>query len=245
MATKKPEKPEKKQPPQQQKPVLEMSDAEYRKAYRDGKRLERLATGETKEDDWVTWQSLTPEARSVIMAQVRESLPPGQCFTYRVNVKRVVSGDTVILDIDLGFGLLLERRRIRLWGIDCAQPPRGKASGKTAKDRLMELIIPAAEAGELELRTVRVGLAQEDMDHLGRYVGVLFHRGNSINDTLVREGFALPYPAGFVAEPRRVMRDRDGGFIAQDAKGQPTGYIDIARRAAEFGDEDDQVVHPI
>jgi len=39
-------------------------------------------------------------------------------FEYRVKVKRVVDGDTVDVDIDLGFGVWLRGERVRLYGID-------------------------------------------------------------------------------------------------------------------------------
>ena len=37
---------------------------------------------------------------------------------YKVEVLRVVDGDTVDVDIDLGFSTWLKKQRIRLYGID-------------------------------------------------------------------------------------------------------------------------------
>ena len=39
-------------------------------------------------------------------------------FEYRVKIRRVVDGDTVDVDIDLGFGVWLYKERVRLYGID-------------------------------------------------------------------------------------------------------------------------------
>ena len=39
-------------------------------------------------------------------------------YEYRVKIRRVVDGDTVDVDIDLGFGVWLKKQRIRLYGID-------------------------------------------------------------------------------------------------------------------------------
>jgi len=39
-------------------------------------------------------------------------------YEYRVKVIKVVDGDTVDVDIDLGFGVWLKKQRIRLYGID-------------------------------------------------------------------------------------------------------------------------------
>ena len=39
-------------------------------------------------------------------------------YEYKVKVLRVVDGDTVDVDIDLGFSTWLKKQRIRLYGID-------------------------------------------------------------------------------------------------------------------------------
>ena len=39
-------------------------------------------------------------------------------YTYRCKILRVVDGDTVDVDIDLGFGVWLHRERVRIAGID-------------------------------------------------------------------------------------------------------------------------------
>ena len=39
-------------------------------------------------------------------------------YEYRCKVVRVIDGDTVDVDIDLGFGVWLHKERVRLYGID-------------------------------------------------------------------------------------------------------------------------------
>ena len=39
-------------------------------------------------------------------------------YEYNVRLVRVVDGDTVDVDIDLGFGVWLHKERVRLYGID-------------------------------------------------------------------------------------------------------------------------------
>jgi len=39
-------------------------------------------------------------------------------YEYRAKIVRVVDGDTVDVDIDLGFGVWLHKQRVRLYGID-------------------------------------------------------------------------------------------------------------------------------
>ena len=38
-------------------------------------------------------------------------------YEYRCKVLRIVDGDTVDVDIDLGFGIWMQRERIRVMGI--------------------------------------------------------------------------------------------------------------------------------
>ena len=39
-------------------------------------------------------------------------------YRYTVNVVKVVDGDTVDVDIDLGFGMVYKKQRVRMLGID-------------------------------------------------------------------------------------------------------------------------------
>ena len=39
-------------------------------------------------------------------------------YEYRCRIDRVVDGDTVDVDIDLGFGVWLRKERVRMYGID-------------------------------------------------------------------------------------------------------------------------------
>ena len=56
---------------------------------------------------------------------------------YKINVLRVVDGDTVDVNIDLGFGTWIHKERIRLKGIDTPESrtrdPEEKKAGLYAK----------------------------------------------------------------------------------------------------------------
>ena len=39
-------------------------------------------------------------------------------YEYKCKIRKVVDGDTVDVDIDLGFGVWLRKQRVRLVGID-------------------------------------------------------------------------------------------------------------------------------
>ena len=65
-------------------------------------------------------------------------------YEYRAIVLRVVDGDTVDVDIDLGFGIWMKRERVRMMGIDTPESRTRdkveKVFGLAAKERLRELL---------------------------------------------------------------------------------------------------------
>ena len=65
-------------------------------------------------------------------------------YEYRVVIVRVVDGDTVDVDIDLGFGVWLKKQRVRLYGIDTPESRtrdlNEKKYGLMAKEYLKERI---------------------------------------------------------------------------------------------------------
>lgn len=51
-------------------------------------------------------------------AQVRQAGDQNKMYEYRCKVLRIVDGDTIDVDIDLGFGVWIHKERVRLAGID-------------------------------------------------------------------------------------------------------------------------------
>ena len=65
-------------------------------------------------------------------------------YEYRVNIVKVIDGDTVDVDIDLGFGIWMKDERVRMMGIDTPESrTRDKVEkkfGLAAKARLKSLL---------------------------------------------------------------------------------------------------------
>ena len=65
-------------------------------------------------------------------------------YVYRATIIKVVDGDTVDVDIDLGFGIIMKDERVRIMGIDTPESrTRDKVEkkfGLAAKTRLKELL---------------------------------------------------------------------------------------------------------
>lgn len=107
---------------------------------------------------------------------------------------RVVDGDTIDAEIDLGFGVFI-KQRIRLYGIDTPESRtkdlEEKERGLAAKARLTELL-----PKEFIVQTIL-----NKRGKYGRVLGTLLVEDESgnvtdINETLVTEGFAVHYFGG-------------------------------------------------
>ena len=65
-------------------------------------------------------------------------------YNYKFSLVRVIDGDTVDIDIDLGFGVWLKKQRIRLRGIDTPESRtrdlEEKKCGLLAKEKLISLL---------------------------------------------------------------------------------------------------------
>lgn len=112
-------------------------------------------------------------------------------YTYKAKLVRVIDGDTIDAEIDLGFNVLI-RQRIRLYGIDTPEARTRdlveKEKGLAAKQRLTE-ILPK----EFIVETVL-----NKRGKYGRILGILHVEdtdGNktNVNDQLVNEGHAVKY----------------------------------------------------
>ena len=42
-------------------------------------------------------------------------------YHYKAKVRRVIDGDSIVCDIDLGFGIILSERNVRLFGVDTCE----------------------------------------------------------------------------------------------------------------------------
>ena len=105
-------------------------------------------------------------------------------YTYEAKVIRVVDGDTVDLDIDLGFHTRVIKR-IRLSFINA--PERHTDLGKRSKDFLLKSI---PEGSKVIIKT-----QLDSTDKYGRVVGEIFapDQISSINKLMVDGGFAEYY----------------------------------------------------
>ena len=103
-------------------------------------------------------------------------------FTYRAKVYNIVDGDTIDVEIDLGFKIYT-KQRIRLNRIDT--PERGDTGFKEATNRLKELILDK----EITLITTKIS-------KWGYYLGDIYLNDQDINQIMLTENLAKPYSGG-------------------------------------------------
>jgi len=100
-------------------------------------------------------------------------------YTYRAVLIRVIDGDTVVLDLDLGFKLARRNESYRLGRIDA--PEMNTTLGPIARDHLTGLL---EMASSLQATTSKA-------DKYGRWLVELFADGVNVNDQMVSDGQAI------------------------------------------------------
>ena len=116
-------------------------------------------------------------------------------YVYRIkSVGKVVDGDTIDADIDLGFDISLTKR-IRLAGIDTPESrtkdQEEKKLGLEAKEWLKYRL---KDANDILIKTE----LPDSTEKYGRIIGHLFINGEevSLNNQMIAEGYAWEYDGG-------------------------------------------------
>ena len=145
-------------------------------------------------------------------------------YEYRCKVKRVIDGDTVDIDIDLGFGVWIKGERVRLYGIDTPESrTRDKVEdlfGEAAKARVAQLL-----SKDVVLKT-QINKNGEDMKgKFGRILGDFVIGEKMLTDILIEEGHAVAYFGGskeeiamkHLANREKLLRE---GYISRESYDQ-------------------------
>ena len=135
-------------------------------------------------------------------------------YQYNVSVIKVVDGDTIDVDIDLGFGMTYRKQRVRLMGIDTPESRTRdlveKKFGKASKKHLKKLL----ESGE------RISLISHDKGKFGRILGEIyihFNEGHpqfeteiNVNQQMIDDHHAVDYGGGNKEEiQEQHMKNRE------------------------------------
>jgi micrococcal nuclease len=108
-------------------------------------------------------------------------------YQYKCKIVEVIDGDTVKVDIDVGFNIWMSNLVIRMLGIDSpesrTQDLIEKSFGLLSKKRLEEL---------LPVNSTQIVQTTVD-DKYGRILGDFIVNNESVSASLVRDAYAVPY----------------------------------------------------
>ena len=117
-------------------------------------------------------------------------------YTYKCTVTKIIDGDTIDVDIDLGFDVVLTKQRIRLMGIDT---PESRTRNLEEKERgllskaYMENKCPVGSS---------ITLKSLDRGKFGRILGEIWEADvdsttvKPLNKRMITDGFAVEYYGG-------------------------------------------------
>ena len=110
-------------------------------------------------------------------------------YEYKCKVTRVVDGDTVDIDIDLGFGVWLHKERVRIYGIDT---PESRTRDKVEKGfglLAKEFVKGFVKGSSVILRTQKY----DAKGKFGRILGDIIVDDKSLSETMIQEHHAVEY----------------------------------------------------
>jgi len=148
-------------------------------------------------------------------------------YEYKCKILRVVDGDTVDIDIDLGFGIWMHKERVRMMGIDTPESRTRdkveKAFGLASKAKLKELL----PIGSIQVLKTEIDKSGEDKKgKFGRILGDFLLDGQRATDIHIETGHAVAYFGGskeeiqmkHMANREKLIRE---GVVTFDMKAMP------------------------
>lgn len=113
-------------------------------------------------------------------------------YQYKAKVLKVLDGDTVDIDLDLGFNIVLASQRVRMAGIDTPESRttnnEEKVRGQLSKKKLAEKL-PVGSWVKIETQK-----SDSNDDKFGRILAVfIMEDGTSLNQWMIDNNYAVLY----------------------------------------------------
>jgi micrococcal nuclease len=113
-----------------------------------------------------------------------------QHYVYKAKILRWVDGDTVDVDIDLGFGIIYSNQRVRLYGIDAPESRTKDLEEKTLGKKAKAFAEKYAPEGKI----VTLQTQLDSKGKYGRILGlIIIDETINLNLLMVSEGIARKY----------------------------------------------------
>lgn len=104
-------------------------------------------------------------------------------YIYKAHVVSVYDGDTITVDLDLGFDMVLKSQKIRLYGINAPElKGANKAQGIVSRDALRSKVLD---------KDIVITTIQDKKEKFGRWLGKLEINGEDINNYMVQNKYAV------------------------------------------------------
>jgi len=110
-------------------------------------------------------------------------------YEYKCRLVNVVDGDTIDVDVDLGFGVWMLDQRIRMYGIDTPESRTSDDVEKIYGNAAKAFLVKWTNSGDLTLKTFK-----DERGKFGRILGEIWYGGeHNINQLLVDNHHAVRY----------------------------------------------------
>jgi micrococcal nuclease len=111
-------------------------------------------------------------------------------YEYKCKIVKIIDGDTVDVDIDLGFGVWMHKERIRLFGIDT---PESRTSDK--EEKRYGLIAKGWIEKYMPLNSTQTLVTEKDKSgKYGRILGSFkLFDGTNLNEWMIKNHHAVAY----------------------------------------------------
>jgi len=109
-------------------------------------------------------------------------------YTYKATVKSIYDGDTIRVDIDLGFGIIFKNQPLRLLGIDTPEVRGEERSQGLISKKFVEERIPVGSV-------IRIATQKDRKEKFGRYLATVYYGEElkNLNEELLENGMAKLY----------------------------------------------------
>ena len=109
-------------------------------------------------------------------------------YEYKARMLKVVDGDTLDLDIDLGLRVHV-KERVRLFGINTPELHSSNADERVAAQKAADFLRSLVTNGVLTVKTQK-----DSQEKYGRYLATVFDSaGVNVNEEMVKAGHAATY----------------------------------------------------
>jgi micrococcal nuclease len=111
-------------------------------------------------------------------------------YEYNCKIVRIIDGDTVDVDIDLGFAVWLKKQRIRLFGVDTPESRTRDALEKKFGIMAKNFVKGRLPVGSMQVLRTRM---DDSRGKFGRILGEFVMEDTTLNQLLIVTNNGVPY----------------------------------------------------